>query len=135
LCDRREKGTWEVKPSPSVDREKSREYIVNYVLPAIKEKWPEKDRWSTVYIQQDNARTHIKADDPIFAFEAARGGWDIRLVNQPPNSPDCNILDLGWFASIQSMFHRKMPKTLPEIIQKVALLTNFHMLQISYAPF
>ncbi|XP_051197028.2 uncharacterized protein [Lolium perenne] len=115
----REKGTWEVKPSPSVDREKSREYIVNYVLPAIKEKWPEKDRWSTVYIQQDNARTHIKADDPIFAFEAARGGWDIRLVNQPPNSPDCNILDLGWFASIQSMFHRKMPKTLPEIIQKV----------------
>ncbi|KAM0824009.1 hypothetical protein ACQ4PT_070493 [Festuca glaucescens] len=118
-CNRREKGTWEVKPSPSVDREKSREYKVKYVLPAIKEKWPEKDRWSTVYIQQDNARTHVKADDPIFAFEAARGGWDIRLVNQPPNSPDCNILDLGWFASIQSMFHRKMPKTLPEIIQKV----------------
>lgn len=115
----RERGTWEVKPSPSVDREKSREYIVKYVLPAIKEKWPEKDRWNTIFIQQDNARTHVKADDPIFALEAARGGWDIRLVNQPPNSPDCNILDLGWFASIQSMFHRKMPKTLPEIIQKV----------------
>jgi hypothetical protein len=55
-------------------------------------------------------------------MEAARGGWDIRIVNQPPNSPDCNILDLGWFASIQSMFHRKMPKTLPEIVQKVPLL-------------
>jgi hypothetical protein len=110
-----------------VDRNKSREYIVKYVLPAIKEKWPESDRWNTIYIQRDNARTHILADDPIFAMEAARGGWDIRIVDQPPNSHDCNILDLGWFASIQSMFQRKMPKTLPEIVQKVVLLlTNFH---------
>jgi hypothetical protein len=110
-----------------VDRNKSREYIVKYVLPAIKEKWPESDRWNTIYIQQDNGITHVLADDPIFAMEAARGGWDIRIVNQPPNSPDCNILDLGWFASIQSMFQRKMPKTLPEIVQKVVLLlTNFH---------
>jgi hypothetical protein len=41
------------------------------------------------------------------------------MVYQPPNSPDCNILDLGWFASIQSMFQKKMPKTLAEIVQKV----------------
>ncbi|XP_044354638.1 uncharacterized protein [Triticum aestivum] len=115
----RGRGEWELKPSSSVDRNKSREYIVQYVLPAIKEKWPESDRWNTVCIQQDNARTHVLANDPIFAMEAAKGGWDIRIVNQPPNSPDCNILDLGWFASIQSMFHRKMPKTLPEIVQKV----------------
>ncbi|XP_044374869.1 uncharacterized protein [Triticum aestivum] len=117
----RGRGEWELKPSSSVDRNKSREYIVQYVLPAIKEKWLESDRWNTVYIQQDNARTHVLANDPIFAMEAAKGGWDIRIVNQPPNSPDCNILDLGWFASIQSMFHRKMPKTLPEIVQKHAL--------------
>jgi hypothetical protein len=41
------------------------------------------------------------------------------MVFQPPNSPDTNILDLGWFASIQSMFQKKMPKTLPEILSKV----------------
>uniref|UniRef100_A0A453NEX0 Uncharacterized protein n=1 Tax=Aegilops tauschii subsp. strangulata TaxID=200361 RepID=A0A453NEX0_AEGTS len=41
------------------------------------------------------------------------------MIYQPPNSPDTNILDLGWFASIQAMFHRKMPKTLAEIVQKV----------------
>ncbi|XP_024311824.1 uncharacterized protein LOC112269380 [Brachypodium distachyon] len=81
------RGAWELKPSRSVDRAKSQEYLVKYVLPAIK--------------------------------EAARGGWDIRMVFQPPNSPDTNILDLGWFASIQAMFHRKMPKTLHEIVQKV----------------
>ena len=111
--------TWELKPCHTVDREKSREYLVKYVLPAIKEKWPESDRWNTIYVQQDNARTHIKPDDPLFLQEAARGGWDIRMIYQPPNSPDTNILDLGWFASIQAMFHRKMPKTLAEIVQKV----------------
>nr|XP_051196172.1 uncharacterized protein LOC127309316 [Lolium perenne] len=113
------RGAWELKPADKVDREKSREYLVKYVLPAIKAKWPESDRWNTIYVQQDNAKTHIKPDDPIFLQEAARGGWDIRMIYQPPNSPDTNILDLGWFASIQAMFHKKMPKTLPEIVQKV----------------
>ncbi|KAM0830197.1 hypothetical protein ACQ4PT_066369 [Festuca glaucescens] len=113
------RGAWELKPCASVDKAKSREYLVKYVLPDIKAKWPESDRWNTIYIQQDNAKTHITPDDPVFLTEAARGGWDIRMVYQPPNSPDTNILDLGWFASIQAMFHRKMPKTLPEIVQKV----------------
>lgn len=102
-----------------VDRAKSREYLCNFVLPAIKAKWPAWDRNNTIYIQQDNARTHIQPDDPVFLTEAARGGWDIRMVYQPPNSPDTNILDLGWFASIQSMFAKKMPKTLAEILAKV----------------
>ncbi|KAE8820555.1 hypothetical protein D1007_01298 [Hordeum vulgare] len=116
---RRLRGAWELKPADSVDRNKSREYLVKYVLPAIKEKWPESDRWNTIYVQQDNARTHILPDDPVFMQEAARGGWDIKMIYQPPNSPDLNILDLGWFASIQAMFHKKMPKTLAEIVQKV----------------
>ena len=113
------RGAWELKPADSVDRNKSREYLVKYLLPAIKEKWPESDRWSTIYVQQDNARSHILPDDPIFMQEAARGGWDIKMIYQPPNSPDLNILDLGWFASTQAMFHKKMPKTLAEIVQKV----------------
>lgn len=115
----RKKGEWEIKPCMDVDRAKSREYLCNFVLPAIKAKWPAWDRNNTIYIQQDNARTHIQPDDPVFLTEAARGGWDIRMVYQPPNSPDTNILDLGWFASIQSMFAKKMPKTLAEILAKV----------------
>jgi hypothetical protein len=51
----------------------------------------------------------------LFFFREA----DIWMVYEPPNSPDTNILDLRWLASIQVMFHNKMPKTLPEIVQKV----------------
>lgn len=115
----RKRGEWELKPCKEVDKAKSREYLVKFVLPAIKAKWPASDRHKTVFIQQDNAKTHIQPDDPIFLSEAASGGWDIRMVYQPPNSPDCNILDLGWFASLQSLFQKKMPKNLPEILAKV----------------
>jgi hypothetical protein len=115
------RGEWELKPSTDVDKEKSREYLVNFVLPAIKAKWPASDRYKTIYIQQDNARTHIQPDDPVFLMEAARGGWDIRMVFQPPNSPDTNILDLGWFALIQSLFQKKCPRLFPKFLKR---LTN-----------
>ncbi|XP_037433352.1 uncharacterized protein LOC119300505 [Triticum dicoccoides] len=115
----RKRGTMELKPSTSVGKEKSREYLIKYVLPAIKEKWPEEDRWNTIFIQQDNAKTHVDVDDPYVLREARRGGWDIRMIFQPPNSPDTNGLDLGWFNSIQAMFQRKMPKDLPDIVKKV----------------
>lgn len=115
----RGRGTWELKPCNKVTKQMSREYLVKYVLPAIKEKWPESDRWNTVFIQQDNAKTHIQCNDVQFVAEAARGGWDIRMVFQPPNSPDTNILDLGWFASIQAMFEKEFPKDLKDIVDKV----------------
>ena len=102
-----------------MDSNKIREYLVKYALPAIKEKWPESDRWNTIYVQQDNARTHILPNDQLFVQEAPRGGWDIKMIYQPPNSSDLNILDLGWFASIQAMFHKNMPRTLAEIVQKL----------------
>ncbi|KAM0884931.1 hypothetical protein ACQ4PT_030677 [Festuca glaucescens] len=40
----REKGEWELKPCTEVDKAKSREYLVKFVLPAIKAKWPASDR-------------------------------------------------------------------------------------------
>lgn len=54
-------------------------------------------------MQQDNARPHNVNDDPELIAACTADGWDIRLVNQPPNSPDTNILDLGFFNSIQSL--------------------------------
>jgi hypothetical protein len=102
-----------------VGKADSREYLVKHVLPAIKSKWPLSDRWNTIYIQQDNEKTHVNCDDPTVVAAAMEGNWDIRMVFQPPNSPDMNILDLGWFASIQAMFRQNMPKTLPYIVSKV----------------
>ena len=51
-----------------------------------------------IFIQQDNAPSHLKVVDPIFCGAAKQEGFDIRLICQPPNSPDFNILDLGFLS-------------------------------------
>ncbi|KAM0821474.1 hypothetical protein ACQ4PT_072184 [Festuca glaucescens] len=64
------KGTLELKPCTSVGLEKSREYLITKVLPAIKAKWPAEDRMNTIYIQQDNAKTHVQPTDPAVCAAA-----------------------------------------------------------------
>ena len=81
----------------SVTRDIIRNYLIEKVLPAIKHKWPNEERGLPIFIQQDNAKTHIAVDDPAFLSVAQEDGWDIRLTCQPPNSPDLNVLDLGFF--------------------------------------
>jgi len=73
----------------------------------------------SIFIQQDNARTHIAVDDPAFVAAAQADGWDIRLTCQPPNSPDLNVLDLGFFAAIQALFERGTPNNIDQIVAKV----------------
>ena len=51
--------------------------------------------------------------------EATSDGWDIKLMNQPPNSPDFNILDLGFFNSIQSLQQQKRMTDIDELITAV----------------
>ena len=70
--------------------------LIDNILPAIRQKWPE-GASKTVYIQQDNAKPHILNNDPIFREAANQGGFNIHLIQQPPNSPDMNVLDLGFF--------------------------------------
>ncbi|KAF7820639.1 mariner transposase [Senna tora] len=90
-------GTLETKPIASVNKEVIRSFLIQKVLPAIKEKWPREDTGCPIIIQQDNARTHIDLDDAEFCQVASEDGFDIRLMCQPPNSPDMNVLDLGFF--------------------------------------
>ncbi|KAM3219342.1 hypothetical protein P3L10_023873 [Capsicum annuum] len=52
-------GTVETKAMTSITKEISRSFLINEVLPAIKAKWSREDLNSTIFIQQDNARTHI----------------------------------------------------------------------------
>lgn len=59
------------------------------------EKWPE-GASKEIYIQQDNAKPHVKNSDPDFRAAANQNGFNITLVQQPPNSPDMNINDLGF---------------------------------------
>ena len=115
----RASGTLETKPITSITKEVSRNFLINKVLPAIKEKWPREHAMETIYIQQDNAPCHVSIDDEEFCKAASEGGFDIRLSCQPPNSPDLNVLDLGFFNAIQSLQHKEASKSVDELIEVV----------------
>lgn len=112
-------GTLVTKPISSVNREVSRKFLLEKVIPAIKEKWPRDAIHEPIIIQQDNARSHINENDSEFLQVAKEDGFDIRLMCQPANSPDLNILDLGFFRAIQSLQHKETPKTFDELIEAV----------------
>jgi len=80
-----------------VDRQTIRSYMINKLIPAIEACWPAESRHETIWIQQDNAPSHVREDDADFKLAVARTGLDIRLTNQPAISPDMNCLDLGFF--------------------------------------
>lgn len=70
-------------------------------------------------IQQDNARPHINDDDPDFRVAATQHGFNMRLVFQPPNSPDTNVNDLGFFRAIQSLQVQTAAKNVTELLNAV----------------
>ena len=74
--------------------------MIDKLIPEIQARWPREARHETIWIQQDNAPSHVLVDDAVFAAVVAQTGLDIRLMNQPPNSPYMNCLDLGFFASL-----------------------------------
>ena len=104
-----------------VTKETYKEKLVNGVIPAIKEKWPAATRRSTIYIQQGNAKPHRVNEDEDLCEACSADGFDIRLINQPPNSPDTKIMDLGFFASIQSLQDRTRAKTIDDLLHEVEL--------------
>ncbi|XP_071911419.1 uncharacterized protein [Coffea arabica] len=112
-------GTLETKSILSVTKEVYRRCLIDNVLPAIRAKWPQSDVISPIFIQQDNAKPHIDPMDVEFIEAATREGFDIRLSFQPPNSPDMNVLDLGYFRAIQSLQHQEAPNSIDELISAV----------------
>jgi hypothetical protein len=70
--------------------------MLEKVLPAIREKWPHEDADKPIYIQQDNAKPHLSPNDRQFCEVARQDEFDMRLVCQPANSPDFNVLGLTW---------------------------------------
>ena len=96
-----------------------RDLLINKLIPAILEKWPRSNRMSrTIYIQQDGAKNHIREDDEEFNNALTVQEIDAKLYTQTPNSPDVNLLDLGFFRAIQS-FNDALPKDEGELIQAV----------------
>ena len=97
-----------MKPITSITRDVIRDFMINKVLPAIRAKWPREDVGKPIFIQQDNAPTHLKLDDPDFCEAAKQEGFDIRLICQPPNSPDFNILTWVFFELFKQFNTRRM---------------------------
>jgi hypothetical protein len=109
--------------------------MITKLLPAIKAKWPRELANKTIWIQQDNAPSHVPADDAQFAAAVRETGLDIRILNQPPNSPDMNCFDLGYFASLQSMTQRRISRNINDLIENVLLEYEEHKPEILYRVF
>ena len=87
------KGT-PVWKNQCITRDVYREYLIQKFLPAVKEKWPSRNR--RIQLQQDGAKSHILEDNVEFKEAVAEIGLNLTVFTQSPNSPDTNILDLGF---------------------------------------
>jgi hypothetical protein len=112
-------GTMETKNISSVDKFQYRKMMLENVLPAIEASWPRSSRGTTIYIQQDNAKPHIDTQDQEFLRASEEMFLNVQLRFQPPNSPDTNVLDLGFFNAIQSLQYQTAAKNLDELIAAV----------------
>ena len=108
----------------SITKEKYREILLEKVVPAIIEKWP-RDTWCArnfiLRIQQDGPNSHISADDKKFEEGLRRLNVEnkILIYTQPPNSPDLNINDLGFFRAIDAAYRQYNPSTEEDIVRYV----------------
>ncbi|XP_074288192.1 uncharacterized protein LOC141613358 [Silene latifolia] len=93
-------------------------FIEHKIIPTIKAKWPA-NASKIIFIQQDNARPCIPDLDPDFRVAATSDGFDIHLVFQPPNNPDLNINDLGFFRSLQTLQNDEVASTVDELVNNV----------------
>ena len=102
-----------------VTKEVYRDLLITKLIPAIVERSPVSDRNSRkIFIQQDGAKNHIREDDKLFNAALEEDPVNAELYTQSPNSPDVNLLDLGFFRAIQS-FNDAAPKNEEELIKAV----------------
>jgi hypothetical protein len=103
----------------SVTKEVYKKFIIEKVMPAIKEKWPQCHRNMTIKLQQDNAKPHRIHNDPEQLQHMSTMTVKVDLFDQPPNSPDLNVLDLGCFAAIQALQQRQQQRTVDDLVAAV----------------
>ena len=94
-----------------------------FVVPAIMEKWPLDAGIDVIKLQHDNAPAHFKETVPEWVAYMEHFGslgmpYKLKLLHQPAQSPDTNILDLGFFAALQSTCLGR-PKDEMELIEMV----------------
>ncbi|XP_042027099.1 uncharacterized protein LOC121774260 [Salvia splendens] len=121
----RPKGTIETKPIQSINKEVMTTCLLNQIIPTIKAKWPA-NASKKIFIQQDNVKPHLRAVDQQFESLASTDGFEFHLISQPPNSPDTNVLDLGYFRAIQLLQDDKQATSVDDLLRNV--FTSFEEL-------
>ena len=95
----------------TIDAEWYKDWYIEKLLPEIKTKMP----WlhsKRVVVQQDGATPHTGKNNPEILYLAGMGrGWLVELKTQPSQSPDLNVNDLGFFASLKSTVWRAKAST------------------------
>ncbi|KAF0703467.1 hypothetical protein AaE_015359 [Aphanomyces astaci] len=114
----RVRGTLETRPI-AVNAAVYQRFLSDRVLPAIFAKFPRQGAARPLFIQHDNAGPHQGIDHGLLTDLAREYRWDVRIRSQPPNSPDFNVLDLGFFNSIQSLQYQSVPKNIDELVDAV----------------
>ena len=99
-----------------ITRDVYQEYLIQKLLPPIKERWPTNN--GRIRLQQDGAKSHILEDDMEFKEAVDEIGLNLTVYTQSPNSPDTNILNLVFFRAIQS-FNNDCPANGEELIKLV----------------
>jgi hypothetical protein len=117
----------------SLDREEYQKMMIKLELPDIKRKMPINNN---IIVQQDGAKAHLPVDDPVFKAKVlelyGNEGDAVKLYTQPAQSPDLNVNDLGFFASLQSMYYRTSPKNAIELIEMVeSCFNNYHVYKLN----
>ena len=84
-------------------------------------------KWADLLLQVDNAKPHCKRNKRLFPIIKKSGGRNIlsgvyygpkvRLVFQPPDSPDLNVMDLGLFNNLWTKIHKilKSSEKIPSV--------------------
>jgi hypothetical protein len=119
---KRDRGTIVPKPI-SVSRQVYFNYVTTHVYNGIIQDFPRGHEVDCpVYIQHDNAPVHFPDYNPAWRRFVAEDNsrFNLSIKTQPPNSPDTNILDLGIFNSLQSLyFDEDQPNSVDGLIAAV----------------
>jgi hypothetical protein len=107
----------ETKIIASVNKGEIKKMLLEKVIPAIKEKVPSKMKENTIFIQQDNAKLHLNANNKDLQSVGSENGWDIQMDCQPHNGPEFNVLDLRFFNAIQSLQQEQKMNSINNLIK------------------
>ena len=111
-------GTLEWKPV-SVTTVTYTKMLRDKVILAIHDKFPH-EVTPLITIQHNNAPPHKAMDDKEVEEHAMQEhGLNVVMEFQPSNSPDTNVLDLGFFRSLESLQQQRTCNNLNDLIENV----------------